>query len=265
MTRWVRFRHHAGVGFGTLDGETVALHEGDMFESPPPTGETVPLAAVTLAVPCVPSKMIALWNNFHALADKLGSPKPAEPLYFFKSSNSFLAGGQAIVRPRSYDGRIIYEGELGVVIGHRCRDISEDEAGRAIFGYTCVNDVTAVDILNADPTFAQWARAKSFDTFGAFGPAIATDIAPERLAVRTVLNGDERQNYPLADMILPPARIVSLLSREMTLYPGDLICCGTSLGAGSMKAPHSVVEVTIEGIGTLRNTLANERETGGST
>lgn len=257
MTRWVRFRHGDGIGFGTLEGDVIARHEGDMFESPPPTGAKVPLAEVTLAVPCVPSKMIALWNNFHALADKLGAAKPAEPLYFFKSSNSFLASGQAIERPRSYQGRIIYEGELGVVIGRTCRDLSEDEAKGAIFGYTCVNDVTAVDTLNADPSFAQWARAKSFDTFGAFGPAIATGLAPEDLSVRTVLNGDERQNYPLADMILPPARIVSLLSREMTLYPGDLICCGTSIGAGSMKAPENVVEVTIDGIGTLRNTLAN--------
>lgn len=257
MARWVRFRRDNAVGFGTLKGDTIALHEGDMFESPPPTGATVPFAEVTLAPPCVPSKMIALWNNFHALADKLGTPKPEEPLYFFKSSNSFLATGQAIERPRTYGGRIIYEGELGVVIGRTCHDAAEEDAARAIFGYTCVNDVTAVDILNADPTFAQWARAKSFDTFGAFGPAIATGLDPTTLSVRTVLNGDERQNYALSDMILPPARIVSLLSREMTLYPGDIICCGTSLGAGSMKAPQNVVEVTIDGIGTLRNTLAN--------
>jgi 2-keto-4-pentenoate hydratase/2-oxohepta-3-ene-1,7-dioic acid hydratase in catechol pathway len=130
--------------------------------------------------------------------------------------------------------------------------VSEEDARDAIFGYTCVNDVTAVDWLNEDPSFAQWARAKSCDGFGIFGPVIATDIDPETLVIRAELNGQERQNYPVTDMLMKPARLVSLISRDMTLLPGDLIACGTSVGSGSMK-PGMRIEVSIEGIGTLSN------------
>ena len=257
MPRWVRFSHAGQTGFGTLDGETIGVHAGNMFAAPMATGHTLPLAEVKLLTPCVPSKMIALWNNFHALARKLELAEPSTPLFFLKANNSFLATGETIVRPRSYAGPVIYEGELGVVIGKTCKDVAEDEADAAIFGYTCINDVTAARMLKEDATFDQWTRAKSFDGFGVFGPAIATGLNPEALSVRTVLNGDERQNYPLSDMIFPPRQLVSLLSRDMTLEPGDVICCGTSLGVGSMKEKTNTVEVTIEGIGTLSNVFEN--------
>jgi 2-keto-4-pentenoate hydratase/2-oxohepta-3-ene-1,7-dioic acid hydratase in catechol pathway len=112
--------------------------------------------------------------------------------------------------------------------------------------------VTAADIVHRDSTFAQWTRAKSFDTFGVFGPVVATGLDPMQLSIRTVLNGQERQNYPVADMAFPPATLVSLISQDITLDPGDIIACGTSIGVGSMK-PGSTVEVSIEGIGTLGN------------
>ena len=188
-----------------------------------------------MLTPCVPSKMICLWNNFHALAARLGVAEPAEPLYFLKSPSAFLAHGETIRRPPSYSGNVVYEGELGIVIGKRCSNVSEDEAGDYIFGYTCVDDVTAADIITKDPTFAQWARAKSFDTFGVFGPVIATGLDPMGLSIRTVLDGKERQNYPVSDMIFPPHRLVSYLSRDMTLLPGDVIACGTSVGVSAMR------------------------------
>ena len=125
-----------------------------------------------------------------------------------------------------------------------------------IFGYTCVNDITASDILNKDASFAQWARAKSFDGFGPFGPCITTGLDPEHLIVKTILNGAERQAYPVADMIFSAREIVARLSHDMTLEPGDLICCGTSIGLGAMKEPHNEVVVEIESIGALRNILA---------
>ena len=154
--------------------------------------------------------------------------------------------------PASYSGKVVYEGELGIVIGERCKAVSEAQAPGCIFGYTCINDVTAVEILNKDPGFAQWTRAKSFDTFGVFGPVIATGLDPAKLMVKTILNGQERQNYPVADIIFPPARLVSLISQDMTLEAGDVIACGTSVGVGSMK-PGSTVSIVIEGIGTLSN------------
>lgn len=253
--QWVRFAHGGREGFGRLDGQEVAIHRGDMFADAQPTGETVPLAEIALLPPTVPSKIIALWNNFHALAAKLSNPVPAEPLYLMKAPSCVAAPGAAIVRPPSYAGRIVYEGELGIVIGRRCSAVSAREASAFIFGYTCVNDVTAPDLIAADPTFPQWVRAKSFDGFCPFGPVVTSGLDPHGLTVRTLLNGQERQNYPVADMIFQPHELVSRISHDMTLLPGDLICCGTSLGVGTMKEPVNQVEVVIDGIGTLANTF----------
>ena len=257
MPLWVRYSHGEGTGFGTLDGATIQVHEGTMFDDPVQTPLTLALDEVKLLTPCVPSKMIALWNNFHALAEKLEVQKPEWPLFLLKASNSFLGTGETIRRPASYAGPVVYEGELGIVIAKRTKEISEHEAGAHIFGYTCINDVTAAGLLKENPTFDQWTRAKSFDTFGVFGPAISTEVVPADCTVRTVLNGTERQNYPLRDMIIPPHRIVSRLSHDMTLMPGDVICCGTSVGVGSMKEKTNTIEVTIEGIGTLSNVYEN--------
>lgn len=255
MANWVRFTNGTTSGIGTLEGGEIAVHEGCMFSGATATGARVALSSVTLEAPCRPSKIIALWNNFHGLAAKLGVAEPAEPLYLLKAPSTAAAPGATVRRPPAYEGKTVYEGELGIVIGRTASNISEEEAGAHIFGYTIVNDITAADILNKDPTFPQWARAKGFDDYGPFGPFITTDTPPESAHVRTVLNGTERQNYPLADMIFPPHRLVSMLSRDMTLHPGDLIACGTSLGVGSMKDKVNEVEVSIDGIGTLRNTF----------
>lgn len=253
MTHWLRFDHHGKVGFGTLEGtSTVVVHSGTMFDRPQKTGERIDLGAAKLLTPTVPAKFIGLWNNFNALAEKLSLSAPPEPLYFLKGNNSFLAGGEVIRQPQFYDGRVVFEAELGIVIGKRCKDLEAAQAPEYIFGYTCVNDVTAFDVLNKDASFAQWTRAKSFDTFGVFGPVIATDLDPQTLTIRAVLEGDERQNYPVSDMTMAPAKIVSAISKDMTLEPGDIIACGTSVGAGKMK-PGSGIVISIEGIGALSN------------
>jgi len=252
MTHWIRFQHDGTTAFGTLENGSIDVHEGDMFASPRATGQSLAIDQVKPLPPTSAGKMLALWNNFHALAEKLDQAIPDEPLYFIKANGSYLGDGGVIRKPASYDGKVVFEGELGIVIGATCRAVSENDAARHVFGYTCINDVTAVGIIGKDATFAQWTRAKSFDTFGVFGPVVATDLDPSTLSVRTVLNGQERQNYPVSDMIFAPHRIVSMISRDMTLEPGDIICCGTSVGVGSMK-PGSDIEVSIDGIGTLGN------------
>jgi 2-keto-4-pentenoate hydratase/2-oxohepta-3-ene-1,7-dioic acid hydratase in catechol pathway len=260
MALWVRFaRADGGTGFGTLDEAvgTVAVHAGDIFASPAPTGETLPRDAVRLLAPVAPGKFIGLWNNYHELAARTGAAVPAGPLWFLKAGTSLLDPGGTIRPPAGYAGKVLYEGELGLVIGRRCAGADEAEAAAAIFGLTAVNDVTAIDILNADPSFPQWARAKSCDSFGPAGPAIATGLDWSALRVKVALNGRVRQDYATSDMILPPARIVSLLSREMTLEPGDLVACGTSVGALPMR-PGMTVEVVIDGIGTLRNGFGDQ-------
>ena len=253
MAHWLRFERAGKAGFGTLKDGVITVHAGDMLGDSRPTGETVKFAEVRLRTPCDPSKMICLWNNFHQLAAKNNFQVPDEPLYFLKAANAYHPHGAPIVRPKSYDGRIVYEGELGIVIGKKCSMVSEAEAKDYIFGYTCVNDVTAVDLLKKNPTFDQWVRAKSFDTFGVLGPTIATGLDPMSLRVRTVLNGKEVQNYPVADMFFPPYKLVAALSRDMTLMPGDVIACGTSLGAGPMYNAENDIDIVIDGVGTLSN------------
>ena len=257
MTGWVRFEHGDTIGFGTLtDGtltdDTIAVHDGDMFNRPTATGVELPLDEVTILTPTEAGKMLALWNNSRAMAAKLNQSIPPEPLYFIKANGSYLGTEQTIRKPPSYDGKVVFEGELGIVIGQECRAVPESESADYIFGYTCINDVTAIGILGKDPSFQQWTRAKSFDTFGVFGPVVATGLDPTRLAIRTTLNEQERQHYTVDDLIFQPAQIVSMISQDITLYAGDVICCGTSVGAGSMK-PDSVVEVSIDDVGTLRN------------
>ena len=257
MTRWIRFERNNCVQFGSLVGETINIFSGDMFGNPIDTGKTVLVSEVKVLTPTNPTKMIALWNNYHAMADKMGNSKPTHPLYFFKSANSFAATGETIKRPEGYDGRIVYEGEIGIVIGEKCNKLTLEQASKVIFGYTCINDITAADIINSDASFAQWTRSKSFDGFGLFGPVISTDLNPEEEVVVTILNGAERQNYPVNDMILKPEQIVHRLSWDMTLELGDVICCGTNVGVGSMKEPSNTVEVFIKGIGSLLNTFEN--------
>ena len=252
MTHWIRFEHAGTVGFGTLREDTVAVHEGNMFEAPTPTGVVLSVGRVTPVAPTAAGKMLALWNNSRAVAAKLNQAIPSEPLYFIKANGCYLGTGGTIRRPPSYDGKVVFEGELGIVIGRACHAASEAESEECIFGYTCINDVTAVGIIGKDASFQQWTRAKSFDTFGVFGPVVATGLDAARLSIRTMLNDQERQHYPVSDLIFQPAQIVSLISQDMTLHAGDVICCGTSVGVGSMK-PGSTVEVTIDGIGTLRN------------
>ncbi len=252
---WARYRTADGaIGFGIHTSAGIAVHQGDMFAGATPTGAVLAHHQVSLLAPCLPSKIVALWNNFHELRAKLDKQVPTHPLFLIKPATCVCGPEDIVPRPRTYAGKVVYEGELAIVIGRRCKDASLEEARAAIFGYTCVNDVTAAEILNETPDFAQWCRAKGFDGFGCLGPVIATSIELDSARIITRLNDAERQNYPLSDMIIPPDQLVSDLSHDMTLLPGDVIACGTSLGVGSMK-DGSRVEVAIDGIGVLRNTF----------
>ncbi len=255
MTRWARFQAAGGrIGFGAIDQLGITEYHGNPFEQPTRTAATLPNGAFTLLSPCMPSKIIALWNNFHALGAKLGKAPPSHPLFLIKPASSVAGPGEPIRRPLAYKGKIAFEGELGIVIGRRCKDVPASSAGDYILGYTCVNDVTAGEVLNENADFAQWCRSKSYDTFGCIGPVIGTELDWQRARLVTRLDGVERQNFPLSDMIFSPLELVSRISHDMSLLPGDVIACGTSLGIGSIKDGSSV-EVTIDGIGSLVNSL----------
>ena len=249
--QWVRFLEGGSTRFGTLEGDRVRVWHGNMFEYPERGDRTIASTDVQVLMPVQPTKVIALWNNFKALGEKLNLSAPAEPLYLVKTPNSYLEPGGTIRHPGG-GAKVVFEGELGIVIGRTCKQVSERDAMDHVFGFTCANDVTVADILNRDASFAQWVRAKGFDTFCPFGPTVATGLDPAKLTVRTILNGDVRQDYPVSDMRFSVAQLVSLISQDMSLLPGDIILCGTSVGVGSMK-PGSTVEVEIAGIGRLTN------------
>lgn len=252
MTHWIRFEHDGQVRFGQLESSTILVCEGNMFAVPVLTDETVALDEVRVLTPTVPSKMPALWNNYQALADEKGLQYPETPLYLFKANSSFLATGEVIRHPVSVSEDVFYEGELGIVIGKTVTEASLSEAEQAIFGYTCINDVTAFSLLKEYEGFDQWTRSKGFDTFGVFGPVVATGLDYRDLEIVTRVDGEEKQRYPASDMMMSPAETVSRLSANMTLFPGDVICCGTSVGLGPMPRG-CTVEVEIEGIGRLVN------------
>jgi 2-keto-4-pentenoate hydratase/2-oxohepta-3-ene-1,7-dioic acid hydratase in catechol pathway len=250
---WVRFSKAAGESrFGTLDGDRISEYFGDMYGAPEPTGRVLALNEVRLLHPSQPTKVIALWNNFAALGEKLGLAVPAEPLYLLKPPNSFANPGDLIRQPHS-KGKVAFEGELGIVIGKAATVVSEADAMAHVFGYTCANDVTEIEVLNRDASFMQWSRSKGMDGFCPMGPAIATGLDASTLVVRTVLNDSVRQEYPISDMRFSVAELVSLISADMTLCPGDVILCGTSVGVGTTMKPGSDISVEIAGIGTLRN------------
>lgn len=252
MTSWVRFNWNGDTHRGRLEGETIEICDNGLFEDPSQIGESVGLAEVELLAPYTPNSILALWNNFHERAEAEGQTIPTTPLYFMKPVTSVIGPGETIYRPRGHAGRVIFEAELGIVIGKHCRGINAAQAAEHIFGYTCVNDVTAIEFLFEDKAFQQWTRSKGFDTFTPLGPCINTEIDPAELRILAIQNGETRQDYPVSDMIFSPPEIVAMISEYQSLVPGDLICCGTSVGARTMK-PDTEIEISIPGIGSLSN------------
>lgn len=252
--KYARFAMQDGKeGFGVLgeDG-LIRVHAGDMFGDSAPTGRTLLLAAVRLLPPCAPRAMIALWNNSRSQIAKLNREAPREALYFLKPATCLATHSDPILYPVGRSERVVLEGEIGIVIGRLCRDIEPEAAGDYIFGYTVVNDVTAQDVVKRDASFPQYTRAKGFDSFGIFGPVIETEVDPLGLRIQSAINGRICQDYPVTDLVLDPWQIVTSISRTMTLVPGDVIACGTSLGADPIQVGDTV-EVHIPSIGSLVN------------
>jgi 2-keto-4-pentenoate hydratase/2-oxohepta-3-ene-1,7-dioic acid hydratase in catechol pathway len=252
MTNWVRFNWNGQTHRGMQDGDQIAICDNDLFADTNPTGAEVALSDVELLAPYTPNSILALWNNFHERAMVEGQTIPVTPLYFMKPVSSVIGPNQTIYRPRGHSGRVIFEAELGIVIGKQCSAITAEQANDHIFGYTCVNDVTAIEFLFEDKAFQQWTRSKGYDTFTPLGPCINTNIDPAGLNVLAIQGDETRQNYPVSDMIYSPQQIVAMISGYQTLLPGDLICCGTSVGARTMK-PGSEITISIPGIGDLSN------------
>jgi 2-keto-4-pentenoate hydratase/2-oxohepta-3-ene-1,7-dioic acid hydratase in catechol pathway len=224
MSNWIRFTHNKINSFGLLEDNIVTVYEGDMFNNPLKTDVTLKVEDVTVVNPCKPSKMIALWNNYQSLATEKGLSKPNNPLYLNKAISCIIEQGDNIIRPKTYTENIFFEGELGIVIGKTCKDVSIEHSSEYIFGFTCINDVTAMDLVKKDPTFDQWTRSKSYDTFGIFGPCIATDVDPMALSVKTTVDGQVKQDYNTSDMFFNVYEIVSFLITRHDIEPRRYNC-----------------------------------------
>ncbi|MBA3912729.1 MAG: fumarylacetoacetate hydrolase family protein [Acidobacteriales bacterium] len=213
------------------------------------------LKDLELLAPVEPTKIVCVGRNYREHAEELGNEVPKEPLLFFKPPSSLIGPGQEIRRPGKLSQRVDYEGELALVVGKRCYQPSEGEDIRQyIFGYTCLNDVTARDLQNKD---GQWTRAKGFDTFCPVGPVMTDEIDPWRgVKVETRVNGEMRQSGNTTQFIFSLDVMMRYIANAMTLMPGDVIATGTPKGVGPLQAG-DVVEVRVEGIGCLRNPVAD--------
>ena len=214
-----------------------------------PTANEYDVNEIKFLAPCFPSKIVAVGLNYRNHAEELKKKIPDEPLLFIKPSTSIIGHEDKIIYPHHMSSRVDYEGELGVIIGKEAKWGNESDAADYIFGYTCVNDVTARDLQVKD---VQYTRAKGFDTFAPLGPVIETEIDPSDLEISTFLNGELKQHSRTSELIFNVPRLVSFISRVMTLVKGDIISTGTPAGIGPMKNGDKV-EIEIQGIGTLRN------------
>ena len=250
MATYVRFERKDGsAGAGLLEGDAIHAIKEPFWEQTERTGEQLALAEVRLLPPSQPRNIVCVGLNYGSHLN--GRPVPDPPTLFFKPLGSIAGHEDSIVLPEGA-GRVDPEGEIVIVIGKRVKGASREEGLAAIFGYTCGNDVSAREWQRAD---GQWWRAKGSDTFGVFGPAIATGLQHDAIELRTRVNGAVAQHAFSNELIRDIPEIVRLVSAVMTLEPGDIIYTGTPGEPQGLK-PGDVVEVEVTGVGILRNTVA---------
>ncbi|MBL7209464.1 MAG: fumarylacetoacetate hydrolase family protein [Dehalococcoidia bacterium] len=259
--RIVRFAANGKVRHGVLEENVVRGFPGSPFpnlkrlgSSPSFDGTTYKLDEVKLLAPCFPSKIVCLGLNYRSHVEETKLNMPSVPLVFLKPSTAIIGPEDEVILPRLWR-RVDYEGELGVVIGRKAKDVSEDKAKEYVMGYTCFNDISERHDQMED---GQWTRAKSYDTFAPIGPCIETEVDADDLKLETRLNGELRQSARTSDLIFGVSKLISFISGIMTLLPGDVIATGTPSGIGRLN-PGDIVEVTIEQIGTLRNPVVDRK------
>lgn len=247
-----RYSHNDKIAYGVVEGDMLRPIEGDLFSEFSRTEDKLPLSSVTILAPVQPGKLVCVGLNYKLHAEESGVSIPEEPMLFMCSNSAIIPDGGTILLDSS-DARIDYEAEIAIIIGQKVRNVTRTEVRSCIFGYTICNDVSNRDYQKKD---GQFTRAKSFDTYKPLGPWIETDLDPDNVAISLRQNGKIRQQSNTSDMIFSIDEIVAFVSGIMTLYPEDVIITGTPEGVGPMKAGDSI-EIEIEGIGKLTNTVAN--------
>jgi 2-keto-4-pentenoate hydratase/2-oxohepta-3-ene-1,7-dioic acid hydratase in catechol pathway len=240
---------HPQPRHGIIESGAVNEFSGELWGARERTGRQWPLDSVKLLPPSTPSKIICVGKNYADHAAEMGGPPPKEPLIFMKPPSAIIAPEEPIILPR-ISQRVDYEGEIAVIIGRRCHLLGPgDDVRPYILGYTCLNDVTARDLQKQD---GQWTRGKGFDSFCPFGPVLESDLDLADTHLETFVNGVRKQSGSPSEMIFSVDVIIRWIAQVMTLEPGDVIATGTPAGIGTLAAG-DVVEVSISGIGTLRN------------
>ena len=246
-----RFVHAGSPSIGVADGDRILCYSGaDATNLGEATKDSISLGEAELLAPVMPSKIVAVGRNYAEHAKELGNEAPSEPIIFLKPPTAALSPNGTIIRPPQSQ-RVDFEGELAIVIGKSARNIRRDDWRSVVLGFTCANDVTARDLQKKD---IQFTRGKSFDTFLPLGPCIETDLDPAALSLRTRVNGETKQDGNTRDMVFDCGAIIEFITSVMTLNPGDVILTGTPAGVGPLSAGDRV-EVEIEGIGVLRNSV----------
>ena len=248
--RIVRAKHQDEVFYAILEKDAVERLNGTPYDGIERDGRKYSVADVQLLAPAEPTKIVCVGKNYKAHADEMKEGQPEEPLLFLKPNTCIVGNGDNVVYP-ALSKRVDYEAELGVVIGKKAHAVESGHAAEYIFGYTCLNDVTAREIQKGD---GQWTRGKGFDTFCPIGPWIETELDAGNTRIRSILNGEVRQDSTTAMMTHSIDKLICYMSACMTLLPGDIIATGTPEGIGPMQRG-DVIEVEIEGIGTLKNRI----------
>jgi 2-keto-4-pentenoate hydratase/2-oxohepta-3-ene-1,7-dioic acid hydratase in catechol pathway len=249
VSKIVRFKAGDDIAYGLADADGVTVYQGSPLFAWEPTETVVPWDQVQLLAPVLPSKVVAVDHNFTDLGDECDQVLPDEPVIVLKPATSVAGPNTAIVYP-SATSELHQQAELAVVMGRLARNIRAEDASQYIFGYTAANDVRAVDLERSD---GSPGRARGFDTFCPLGPAVETELDPlERLAIIGRVNGEVRQAGFTSDMVFGVAELLEFISGVMTLLPGDVVLTGTPLGS-SVISPGDLVEVEVDGIGTLVN------------
>ena len=258
--QFIRYRHGATVGYGVLDGDLadaqapVTALTGEPYDAYRRGPRVARRGDVALLAPVLPGKIVAVGNNFSDRAREAGLPVPTVPLLFLKPPSAVIGPDEPIRLPPQSQ-RVEHSAELAVVIGRAARWIPPEDALQCVLGYTCANDVTARDIVEAE---GLWTRGKSFDTFCPLGPVVQTTLDPTDALITCRVGGQTRQMTSTHDMLFSVAQLIAFVSSVMTLLPGDLILTGTPAGAGRLAAG-DVVDVEIEGVGVLSNPVEAER------
>ena len=254
MSKFARFEYDKKIHEGLLDAEEIHVIKGSFWNHYEVSDKKYRVSEVRFLPPATPTKIVCVGQNYREHIEELGVPFPREPVVFLKPPSCLIGHEHPIIYARNAE-RIDYEGELAIVIKHTMKRVNETDTLNYVLGYSCFNDVTERNMAAKDPSLL--TLAKGFDSFGSFGPCIAADLDPNHLTLKTYLNGELKQHDNTENCVFGVQRILSFISQYMTLFPGDIVITGTPYGIGPMK-PGDTVEVEIEKIGTLRNTVQPE-------